>query len=149
MASEATVYSKDGTWKIEVEAWKNNFLFYSSIGTQVSVYHKIADTNIWGNATTSWKSKSARSITIANTYKGPVIGGGVGQVVDVRTWENTDEASLKQWAVGIKISIPGGVGGNAILDIDSVDGEVSVNIGNETLTTKVSASSIFSDSGIW
>ena len=149
MASEQTVYSKDGTWKIEVEAWKNNFLFYSSIGTEVNVYHKEADTNVWGNPTTSWKSKNAKNITIANTYKGPVFGGGTSQSVDVRTWANTDEAKLKHWAVGVKITLPDSVSGAAILDIDSVDGEVSVLIDGETLTAKVSASSALSDFSIW
>lgn len=32
MASEVTLMSRDGNWKIVVEAGTNTFLFYSSIG---------------------------------------------------------------------------------------------------------------------
>ncbi|HET9057266.1 MAG TPA: hypothetical protein VFN30_10530 [Chitinophagaceae bacterium] len=150
MASEVTVHSRDGNWKIEVEAWKNNFLFYSSIGTEVTVYHRERTTNVWGSTVTDWVKKNAVSISITNVYSGPVASGSGGSITRSGTWNNRSYAELKEWAVGAKISIPdGGVSGNAILDIDKVDGSVSVNIGQEILNATVSASSIISDSSIW
>ena len=150
MASEVTVLSKDGQWKIEVEAWKNNFLFYSSIGTQVSVYHREKTKNVWGSTVTDWVKKPASVITIVNKYTGPVFAGGTGSVTKSGQWRNKSSAELKEWAVGVKISIPSGeIGGNAILDIDKVEGTVDVNVGNETLHAQVSASSIISDGSIW
>jgi hypothetical protein len=150
MASEVTVYSKDGNWKIDVEAWKNNFLLYKSIGTQVTVYHREQTHNIWGSTVTDWVRKNALSISITNVYTGPLAAGSGGSITKSGTWNNTSYEELKEWAWGIKISIPSGEpGGNALLDIDKVDGSVSVNIGQEVLTAKVSASSIISDSSIW
>lgn len=54
MASEITLFSKSGDWKADVEAWKNNFLFYKSIGTEVTVYHREQTKNVWGNTVTDW-----------------------------------------------------------------------------------------------
>ena len=150
MASEVTVYSKDGNWKIDVEAWKNNFLFYKSIGTEVTVSHREQTHNIWGSTVTGWVEKNAISISITNVYTGPLASGSGGSITKSGTWNNKSYAELKEWAWGIKIKIPSGEpGGDALLDIDQVDGSVSVNLGQEVLTAKVSASSIVSDSSIW
>jgi hypothetical protein len=149
MASEATVYTKKGDWKVEVEAWKNNFLFYKSIGTQATVYHREQTKNIWGSTVTDWVKKQATLITIHNVYR----GSGPGTATRDKSCRNASYCELKEWAVGFTISIPvdsvTSVGGGAILDIESVDGTVSVNIGQEVLTAQVSASSVVSDSSIW
>lgn len=149
MASEATVYSSDGDWKIEVEAWKNNFLVYKSIGTEVNVYHKEKTTNIWGSSVTDWVKKAASSIHIRNVYSGT----GPGNVTREKTCNNASYCEQKEWAVGVTITLPlddaTDVGGGAILEIDKVEGDVSVTIGHEVLRAHVSASSAFSDSSIW
>ena len=154
MASETTAYSANGNWKIKVEAWKNNFLLYKSIGTQVQVYHREQTKNIWGNTVTDWVKKKAISITITNTYKGSFVGGGgAGSVTKSGTWRNKDSAELKEWAFGFTVTLPAqkpnDIGGGAILDIDSVDGVVNVSVEGSQLTAQVSASSIISDSSIW
>lgn len=149
MASEATVLSKDGQWKIEVEAWKNDFLFYKSIGAQVTVYHREATKNIWGTTKTDWVERKTSSITIRNIYH------GMGHTIATRekTCHDASQCELKEWAVGVKLTIPvdkpTDVGGNAVLDIQSVDGLVTVQIAAETLTASVSASSALSDNSIW
>lgn len=149
MASEITLFSKNGDWKADVEAWKNNFLAYKSIGTQVSVYHREQTKNIWGNTVTDWVSKAANAISITNVYKGT----GPGAATRSKVCQNSSYCEEKEWAVGITISLPADsitdVGGGAILDIDSVTGTVSIVIGNEVLSGVVSASSIFSDSSLW
>ena len=148
MASEITLYTKSGDWKVEVEAWKNNFLFYKSIGTEATVYRREQTKNIWGNTVTDWVKKKAH-IQIRNVYRGL----GRGSATREKTCRNANYCELKEWAVGFTISMPPDsvtdVGGGAILDINSVEGNVTVNIGDEVLTGKVSASSVFSDSSIW
>ncbi len=150
MASEITLRTKDGSWKADVEAWKNNFLFYKSIGTQVTVYHREQTTNIWGNAVTDWVRKAASSISITNVYRGAT---GSTFATRQKTCANSSYCELKEWAVGVTITIPvesvTDVGGGATLDIDKVDGSVVVNMGGESLAGQVSASSIFSDSSLW
>jgi hypothetical protein len=149
MASEITLFTKDGTWKADVEAWKNNFLFYKSIGTQVTVYHREQTSNIWGNTVTDWVEKAATSISITNVYH----GSPVGVATRSQVCRNASHCERKEWSVGITIKLPADsvtdVGGGAILDIDSVDGTVSIVVENEVLNGKVSASSIFSDSSLW
>jgi hypothetical protein len=149
MASEITLFTDDGDWKAEVEAWKNNFLFYTSIGTEVRVYHREETTNIWGNTVTDWVRRSADSIFIRNVYS----GSGPGAATREKTCSNRSYCELKEWAVGVTITIPvespTDVGGGAILDIDEVDATVRIQIDREILTGEVSASSAFEDSSIW
>lgn len=150
MPSEVSVLSRDGNWKMEVEAWKNNFLFYTSIGTQVTVYHREKTTNVWGSSVTDWVEKKASSIFITNVYSGSVAAGSGGSITRSGQWNNASEAELKEWAVGFKITLPSGEpGGNAILDIDKVVGTVVVVVGNDRMSATVEASSIISDNSIW
>ena len=149
MASEITLYTDDRNWKADVEAWKNNFLFYRSIGCQVTVYRREETKNVWGNTSTDWVKRNADSIYIQNRYS----GSGPGAAIRERTWTNTNHEELKHWAAGVTLTIPvddpTDVGGGAILDIDRVDSVVRVRIGRETLSGEVSADSAFSDSSIW
>jgi hypothetical protein len=149
MASEITIRTEDGEWKAEVEAWKNNFLFYSSIGCEVTVYRRERTTNIWGNSVTDWVRRAADSIFIRNVYSGSGPGTGTRE----KTCNDQSYCELKHWAVGVNVTIPvdspTDVGGGAILDIDRVDSTVQVQIGREILTGEVSASSAFGDSSIW
>jgi hypothetical protein len=142
MASEVTRISKDGNWKVDVEAWRNNFLFYSSIGCQFSIYKK-GGSSIWGG--TSWDSAKARQVTMRNSYNG-------GLAFQDGQWSNAHDGELKYWAVGFNISIPSGeVGaGGPWLILTSVESIVDVMLQNgESMSIKVSASSPISDSSIW
>ncbi|MBK6660963.1 MAG: hypothetical protein IPM80_05080 [Proteobacteria bacterium] len=149
MASEITLFTKAGDWKAEVEAWKNNALVYKSIGTEVTVYHREQTKNIWGNTVTDWVRKAASSISITNVYR----GSGPGAATRSKTCNSASYCELKEWAVGVTITLPADsfddVGGGAILDLDSVTGTVSVVIGSEVLRGEVTASSVLSDSSIW
>lgn len=149
MASEMTLFTKKGDWKVDIEAWKNNFLFYKSIGTQATVYHREQTKNIWGSTVTDWVEKLAPSIHIRNVYH----GSGPGSATREKTCNNASYCELKEWAVGFTINIPPdsitNVGGGAILDVDSVDGSVTVRVGDEVLSGQVSASSALGDSSIW
>jgi hypothetical protein len=150
MASETTLISQSGNWKADVEAWKNNFLAYKSIGTQVTVYHREQTKNTWGNTVTDWVEKAASSISIQDVYR----GSGPGAATRSKTCRNASYCEEKEWAVGVTISLPADsipdVGGGAILDIDSVTGTVTVIIdGEPPLQGVVSASSALSDNSIW
>lgn len=149
MPSEITVVSDDGEWKAEFEAFKTNLLVYRSIGSEVKTYHREETSNVWGNKKIDWVRKNADSIFIQNVYSGP--GPGTG----TRTKECTDTSGceLKHWAVGVTLEIPADsitdVGGGAILEIDQVDASFTARIGRISLSGAASASSAFSDSGIW
>ena len=47
---------------VDVEAWKNNFLFYKSIGTEVHVYHREQTKNIWGSTRQSMGGETMTQI---------------------------------------------------------------------------------------
>jgi len=76
MANDVTVFSKGGDWKAEIHAWKNNYLFYKSIGTEVTVYHREQTKNIWGSTVTDWVEKPATTIEITNRLPRQWAGGG-------------------------------------------------------------------------
>jgi len=154
MADETTVFSKDGTFKADVKAWKNNYLFYKSIGTEVNVYHREETKNIWGSTVTDWVDKAVPSIEITNVYRGTGPGASPGGVAKSKTCPNTNSCELKEWAVGGSITVTEtgdtSEGGGAILEIDSVNGSVVVVLpSGERLTAQVSASSALSDNSIW
>ena len=150
MASEITLRTQDGQWKAEVEAWKTNLLFYRSIGTEVTTYHREQKKNIWGNTVTDWVKKSVTSISIENVYRSDT---GNARATRGKTCNNASYCELKEWSAGFTITLPADsiddVGGGAILELDKVEGSVEVVIGEERLTGKVSASSALSDTGIW
>lgn len=149
MPSEISVVSDDGQWKAEIEAFKTNLLFYSSIGCEVKVYHREETTNVWGNKKTDWVRRAADSIFIRNVYSGSGPGTGTRE----KTCTDQSSCELKHWAVGVTVTIPvdspTDVGGGAILDIDEVDSTVAVRVDRQTMNGTVSASSALSDSGIW
>jgi hypothetical protein len=150
MANDVTVFTKAGDWKAEISAWKNNFLAYKSIGTDVTVYRREQTKNIWGNTVTDWVKKPARMIEITNVYKGT----GPGVATRQKACPNSSSCELKEWAVGFTITVETDSGdtsggGGAILEIDSVEGTAVITIGEEQLTGKVSASSALGDNSIW
>lgn len=147
MASEKTVYSNNEDWKIKVEAWRNHFIVYQSIGTQVDVYHKENTTDTWGNDKIDWVKKNADSISINNQYSGtdPKIF-----ITRSKTCTNASHCEQKEWAVGTITLSDSGVGvGASQLIVENVKGSVSVRIGREVLSAEVEAGSFFSDSSLW
>jgi hypothetical protein len=150
MANSVTVFTKAGDWKADINAWKNNFLAYKSIGTDVTVYHREQTKNIWGNTVTDWVEKPASVIEITNVYH----GSGPGAATRQKSCQNASNCELKEWAVGFNITVQTdsgdtSVGGGATLDIDSVNGSAVIVIGDERLTGQVSAGSALSDNSIW
>jgi hypothetical protein len=140
MASEMTVFSHDGNWKADIEAWKNNFWIYKSIGCQATVYKK-SGSSIWGGS--SWGRANARSITIRNLYNG-------GIAANEGTWNNQSHAELKVFAFGTSLTIPPSTPGSAILIATSVEGIITGFFGNgEGFTGHVLASDKIEDSSIW
>jgi hypothetical protein len=150
MANDVTVFSRAGDWKADLHAWKNNFLVYKSIGTEVTVYHREQRKNIWGNTVTDWVQKPASLIEITNVYH----GSGPGAATRQKSCQSASYCELKEWAVGVSITVQTdtgdtSAGGGATLDIDSVDGTAIIVIANERLSGQVSASSALSDNSIW
>jgi hypothetical protein len=150
MANDVTVFTHAGDWKAEIHAWKNNYLAYKSIGTEVTVYHREQTKNIWGSTVTDWVEKPPTMIENTNVYH----GSGPGVATRQKACPESSNCELKEWAVGLNITVvtdtgDTSAGGGATLDIDSVDGSAVIMIGEERLTGKVSASSALGDNSIW
>lgn len=142
MASEVTRMSADGNWKVVVEAWRNNFFFYSSIGAQFAIYRK-GGSSVWGG--TSWNAGRARRVTMRNSYNG-------GLAFQDGQWNDAHNGELKHWAAGFNIKIPSGevTPGGPWLILTSVESIVDLTLANgEAMNIRVSASSFISDSSIW
>lgn len=146
MASEKTIYTKNRDWKVEVEAWRNHFFFYTSIGTEATVYHKEKTKNIWGNTVTDWVKKRASNIHIRNIYSDDYNNS----ITKEKSENNCKYLELKEWAVGFTINLNTGQPGSVkSLTVSKVEGRVTVIIEGETLSCTVSASSYVSDNSIW
>lgn len=142
MPSELILFTSDHGWKIEIVAWASAFRFYSSIGTKVTVYRREEITTIWGPAVSVWVGKPASVIHIRNVYT----GSGPRRATQEREWRNVAEGELKQWTTGRRIHVHADtsaeLGGEPILEVNNVEGSVTVMIGHETLTGVVSATSV-------
>jgi hypothetical protein len=140
MSSEVTAYSRDGSFKADIEAWVNDFWFYKSIGVQVTVYRKTGS-SVWGGS--SWSRTNARTIVIAALYNG-------GLARQDGRWDNQSYAELKHWAFGGSISVPASTPGGAILILTSVEGIVNGFFANgDGFQAQVTAGSSIADSSIW
>lgn len=147
MANRLTLLSRDGQWKAELHAWKSNWIFYKSIGSECTVYHRQETKNVWGNTTTDWVEKAAQ-INITNVYKG---SGGL-QITKSAS-ANASYLELKEWAVGfilINVNLDTGEAGpgagQASLIVDSVDATIGVSIG---VQGNVSADTAVVQQSIW
>ena len=142
MPSALTLYTRDGHWRVDLEAWVNDLRFYSSIGTHVAVYHREHITSIWGGPRTDWEEEPAAVIRIHNVYR----GAGPGLTTREHEWHNASRAELKEWSATGAIRLPADSStsekGPAVPDVRNVEGKVTVVIGSETLTGVVSASSV-------
>ena len=142
MPAELILYTSDHGWKVEIEAWASALRLYSSIGTKVTVYRKEEITSMWGTPVSLWVGEPASLIRIRNVYSG--IGGG--RATREREWRNAMDAELKQWTTGKAIHVvadsSAGESSAPVLDVNMVQGSVSVVIGHETLSGVVSATSV-------
>ena len=161
MVSKIEKYTKDGKWKVVMEAWKTYAYVYSSIGSKVTVYYKRTTNGVWGE-TTEWVMKNANSIQLVNDYYGKGLAGQSSTTERAPPLYNAPQSELKKWAVGLGISIPldpnyapagsprPDTGGIAELKVEGVVGHISVVIGDESFIGDVSAGTISgSSSGIW
>jgi hypothetical protein len=145
MPSELMLYTRDKQWRVDLGSWTSDFPYYKSIGTQVTVYHRERTTSIWGNTVMDWVEEPALLIRIRNIYSGP----GASVVTREREWRNATEAELKEWSTGGSIRLPADTGpsreGSVVLEINKVEGTVTIVIGDETLTGVVSAGRVISE----
>ncbi|HYL12004.1 MAG TPA: hypothetical protein VEV41_03160 [Terriglobales bacterium] len=140
MPSELMLYTSDKQWRVDLGSWTSDFPFYKSIGTQATVYHRKETTSIWGSTVMDWFEEPAQLIRIRNIYSGP----GATVVTREREWRNASEAELKEWSTGGSILLPADTG-TAVLEINKVEGTVTIVIGDETLTGIVSAGRVMSE----
>lgn len=140
MGNKRTVMSRDGQWKAELHAFKDNWLVYARIGSECKLFHRQKK---------KWVRRDA-AISIVNTYK----GGGLQ--ITRQGANNGSYAALFEFAygfIGIDIKIDTGEvgpsGGTAKLIINSVDAEISVQVPGDRLTGKVSADTAIVQQSTW
>lgn len=152
MASTVTLNGSDGLWKAEVRAFKNYYIVYSSIGTEVKVYRRERYRR-WYDPWykhTHWRSSPADYITISNTYQGSLPSQVPTAAQRSADRENTSTLEEKIWAFGVGVSMDASAGtgfpdpgsaspGGVKLDVRSVQGTATVRMGNEQFTATVTA----------
>jgi hypothetical protein len=152
-SSSATLYSQDGQWKVQVNAFKNYYLVYSSIGTEVTTYHWEPQRrwyDPWYNFY-RWVERPVDSISINNRYTGLTASLSPAAANRSASAYNRSYLEEKLWAVGLGVSMDAsadtglpdsGTAGpccGAKLDVRGVKSQVSVRIGNEVVSANVAA----------
>jgi hypothetical protein len=128
--------SRDGSWKIEVEAFRINLFVYNAIGVTTRVYARS------GN---SWRAQKVDGVVAEGsmgTSRLPGVLARLPNSPNVR--RNDSEADTRAWSVGIGVTWvfdaptggfppnPGPGGGPAML-VDRVTGSGSATWRGETL----------------
>lgn len=152
MTSKATLQGSDGLWKAEVQAFKTNLFFYSSIGTEVKVFRRERYRR-WYDPWykhTHWRASPADFISISNNYQGLLPGLAPGAAQRSADRSNASSLEEKIWSAGFGVSMEAGAGtglpdpgttrpGGTKLDVRSVQANAVVRVGNEQLTASVAA----------
>ena len=144
MSDKQTLYTPDRQWKAELWAFKNNYGFYKSIGSEVRTYHWEKKKQLWWE-TWDWVERPVSYISIVNRYTGSLINNAPGAARRSVEKLNESYAEEKLWAVGINIKINNdlgevsGGGGPATLDVRSVESMVRITINDHKLQGSVSA----------
>lgn len=163
--TKLTVVSRDGQWKADLHAWKDWWVFYASIGAEVTVYRRQEHKNTWGD-TVDWVRAPA-FISISNTYYGrtptgepppepsPPQPGPPYSITQTVEFREQSYGQLKLWATGIlKITIdtgggttPGGSGAKLI--VDRVVSTITIGVRGDQLQGVVDAGSYVIDQSTW
>lgn len=107
MANRDTKYSSDGSWQVEIVAFKINLFFYKTIGTTVTVRHKETRRSWFGLGAPyeAWVERPAESISINNTYEGILPSTIPGVALRSCSVTNASSCDCRLWSVGIGISM--------------------------------------------
>lgn len=104
----ATAYTQDKQWMIQMHAFTDNWIIYHSIGTEITVYHRERERrwyDPWYNFY-HWVARPAAHIEIYNQYQSAV---GTRQISTPYLYNSFNqshaEAKLVSWGpVGINVS---------------------------------------------
>ena len=134
MAATVSKTSSDGTWRVELSAFKTNLLVYKAIGATLNVQHRERARSWWpwGPYVDKWVDRAVPALSVQNAYQGvlPSLAPSVANRSCGAT--NASSCDCRLWAVGIGISVdasantglpdPGTAGpsGGASLDVRSV-----------------------------
>ena len=106
MATKHSVLSLDGQWKVEIEAYKNNWFFYKAIGATTRAYH-MEETRFLGFLWSTGRNWVERNVAIISTgarFNGllPVLTG-----IDSESCvhQNASSCDVRKWAFGIGVTI--------------------------------------------
>lgn len=145
MFESLRLHTRDGHWRVDIEAWASNLEIYRSVGTRVVVCHLERVTSIWGGTQAEWEEEPADLIHIRNVYSGAPAGVATRE----REWQVTSKAELREWSATGEIQLPADLGsteeGAASLNIHKVVSTVTVKIREETLKGVLIASSVASE----
>jgi len=149
MRESIELFTKDGEWRVVIGAFQTNYLFYSSAGAEVTIYHK-EYTRRWYDPwykLLRWVQRPASRIGLSVSYYQSK------EAVPLRR-ERTDRANaescaLKLWNAGIGVSMEAAADSGLPATstampspiprvlVARVTAAASVNIGNEFLNGHV------------
>ena len=153
MPSEATLYTQDGKWKIEVRAFKTYLFFYSSIGSEVRTFRKERFRR-WYDPWykhVHWRERAVDHISISNSYRGILPSQSPAAANRWAEGYNRSHLEEKIWVAGFGVSMDATAdtglpdpstttpGGAPKLDVREVHGRANVRIGGESFTAEVDA----------
>lgn len=107
MATRDVQYTNDGSWQVEIVAFKTNLFFYKAIGTTITVRHKETRRSWfgWGPAYEAWVERPAERINITNTYEGILPSTIPGVASRSCSESNKSSCDCRLWSAGIGISV--------------------------------------------
>ncbi len=139
MAESSRVYTRDGNWRVVLNAWKASVVgLYNGIGANVKAQHWEQQTVWLFFKKTDWFDKPVDAISVSASFEGilPSTAPGVAQRGAARY--NNSEADIRYFAFGAGIRLapdvgPAGPGGAADVLVRAVRATGGATIKGEVL----------------
>jgi len=135
MASK-TAFSRDGSWKVQVDVFNINYLVYKALGVTTRAFQKSGS---------SWRSVKVDSITAEGRLGNSSFPGATGPIPNSPNSRRNDSvADCRAWSIGVGITFVydapiGGFppnpspGGGPFMLVDRVSGSGSATWHGETV----------------
>jgi hypothetical protein len=107
MPESVELFTAKGDWRVVIAAFHTNYLFYSSAGAEVTVYHK-EYTRRWHDPwykLLRWVESPANHIVLSTQYYPPPKGNSAPIRHEQKREKNSSSCKLKLWNAGVGISV--------------------------------------------
>ena len=138
MADSSMAYTRDGSWRVVLSAWKVATPFYNAIGATATAQHWEEQTVWLFFKKTDWFDKPVDAVTVSARFEGILPSSAPGVAERGAASYGRSDADIRYFAFGAGIQLaptvgPAGPGGAADVLVRAVRANGGATIGGESV----------------